>query len=90
MVVISGNKEDANRNGRFRELAPLTWKGLALGLSASLLPNLFPSHRTVAFGIGLIGGMMAFHFLPPRGRHFWFMLAVGAAAFVIWALCENL
>ena len=56
---------------------------LIVCLPASLLPDGFPLHPHAAFGFGLIGGLVVQYFIPPRGKHFWLLLAAAAVLIAI-------
>lgn len=66
-----------------RELAAAVVKCMVIVLPALLLPGFFPNRVEGVFALSLVGGYIAQHFIPPRGEHFWALLAV--AVFLVLA-----
>ena len=66
-----------------------TWiiRCFIIGLAA-VLPDRFPRHPHLAFGLGLFGALMVAYFIPPRGRHLWLLLAVAGVIVAIDAMTK--
>jgi len=68
------------------------YKALVIGMAPVLLAYFFPGRASITFAVGSIGGVVAQHFLPPRGRtRHLFLLLVLAIGFSIlnWWLYER-
>ncbi len=57
-------------------------KSLTVAVPPVVLEHIFPSHPHLTFGIGITGGVIFQHFIPPRGRsrYLFILLALAVAA----------
>jgi len=69
-------------------IVPTIVKCLIIALPSSLLPDRFPLHPHVAFGFGLIGGLIVQHFIPPRGRHLLLLIAVAIVLIAVHTMLK--
>ncbi len=64
------------------------YKILIMALSPVVLEHIFKGHQRLTFGIGIVGGVLIQHFIPPLGRtrHLYLLLGFSLALALLNAL----
>jgi hypothetical protein len=64
----------------------LTAKLVALNLPVFLLAAIVPNHSRIAPGAGILLGVVAQYFIPPRGKHSMGLLIIAVVGAFVLAL----